>query len=161
MRRRHAIAGALGLWFTQSIGAPRQLAEVVSWPRLRLLDGTEIEPAQWRGRSVLVVFWATWCGHCKRHIERLNRLYAAGNETSPRVLAIAIDGDAVSVARHVRAQGWTLPVALDEGRLRPLLTDRRSVPLSVLVGPEGQVRERIPGEMSEEDIRQLLRGRSG
>lgn len=161
MRRRQAIAGALGLWLTQAAGAPGQLAKVVSWPRLRLLDGTEIEPAQWQGRSVLVVFWATWCSYCKRHNERLSRLYAARDETSPRVLALSVDGDAASVARHVRAQGWTFPVALDEGRLRPQLTDRLSVPLTVLIGPEGQVRERIPGEMTEDDLRQLLRPRAG
>lgn len=158
-RRRRVLTAALALavpgWGAAAASAP---ADVVTWPRVRLIDGTELDPGYWQGRGALVVFWATWCGYCKRHNERLNRLLARRREAGPRVLMVAIDSEHGLVLRHVQAQGWNLPVALDEGRLRPVFTDQRTVPLTIVVGPQGQVRQRIPGEMTEDDLRELLLG---
>lgn len=152
------VVGALGLALCSAQAPAAQPAGAVAWPRLRLVDGTEIAPADWRDRSAIVVFWATWCPYCKRHNDRLSGLYAAAGVAAPRVLAVAIDGDLASVRRHVAAQGWTFPVTLDDGRLRSLLAVQRTVPMTVSIGPDGVVRQRIPGEMTEDDLRQLMGG---
>jgi thiol-disulfide isomerase/thioredoxin len=146
-------AGALALG-----GAAAPAAAVpIRWPALQLVDGSVRTAEHWTGTPMIVVFWATWCSFCKRHNARLDRLFAEVDAGQLRILGLAIDGTAPSVARHVRAHGWRFPVALDDGTLRPQFTDRRMVPMTCLVDRAGLVRERIPGEMDEPDVLALPR----
>ncbi|MFN0184161.1 MAG: TlpA disulfide reductase family protein [Aquabacterium sp.] len=127
----------------------------VRWPTLQPVVGPPIEPAQLDGRPVILVFWATWCGFCERHNARIERLHRAVDPQALRIVGMAIDGDAASVARLARQRGWTFPQVLDEGRLRPRFTPRRLVPMTCVVDAQGQPQPCIPGEMSEDDVMAL------
>jgi thiol-disulfide isomerase/thioredoxin len=154
--RRRWLLGAAAV----SLGGatlPSRAASPIRWPALQLVDGSTRDAEHWVGTPLVVVFWATWCSFCKRHNARLERLFSTIDAHQLRILGLAIDGNAQSVARHVRAQGWRFPVALDDGSLRPQFTERRMVPMTCLVDRTGVVRERIPGEMDEPDVLALPR----
>jgi thiol-disulfide isomerase/thioredoxin len=154
--RRRWLLGAAAVAL-QGTAMPAAAALPIRWPTLQLVDGSTRAADHWAGTPLVVVFWATWCSFCKRHNARLERLYSTIDAQQLRILGLAIDGTAPSVARHVRAHGWRFPVALDDGTLRPQFTERRMVPMTCLVDRTGVVRERIPGEMDEADVLALPR----
>jgi len=129
----------------------------VNWSGLKLAAGTQLDPARLKGSPVIVVFWATWCGFCERHNARVDRLHRALGGQPQQVLGVAIDGNAESVGRFVRAKGWTFPVAVDDGSIRRQFTARRMVPMTCLVDAAGTIGQCIPGEMSDDDVMSLAR----
>lgn len=154
--RRAWLACAAGVCSATSVWA-QTASPPLAWPVVRLIDGRTLPPEHWLGKPAMVVFWATWCAYCKRHNARLDQLHALLGARGPRILGVAIDGDAASVGRTVAAQGWRFPVTVDDGRLRPLFTERRMVPMTCVVDAEGLITQRIPGEMAEGDVQALGR----
>lgn len=161
-RRVVACAAAAGLALAGGAARPKPSGgdpRTIAWPAsLPLVDGRTFEAPIGRGRSGIVVFWATWCGYCERHNARLEQLHRALPAGGPLVVGVAIDGTAAEVARFLRQRGWTFPVALDPGRLRAQFTARRVVPTTALVDATGALRELIPGELTQEDVMGLPRG---
>ena len=159
LTRRRWLASTAGLCSAGTVSAPAASVPL-GWPSVRLIDGQTLPAQHWRGTPAIVVFWATWCAYCKRHNARLDRLHASLAGRGPRVLGVAVDGDAASVARVIDSQGWRFPVTVDDGTLRPLFTERRVVPMTCVVDAKGVVTQRIPGEMTDEDIQSLARALS-
>ncbi len=158
MRRGCLIAGAacgLGLMIGGSAHAGAAAkGDVIAMPALPLIDGGRIEPAEWKDRAAVIVFWATDCAYCKRHNARLDKLYQAigARRSDLLIVGIATDGDLQAVRRHVADHGLHFPVALEPPGLRSMLTDRRVIPTTILLDRQGRLLFAIPGEMSEEDL---------
>lgn len=164
MRRRRTVATlAAGLVAAALTAAPALASgagpTVVTWSSLKLVDGSTLDAGRLGASPVVVVFWATWCGFCERHNARVERLYRSLQGGAPLVVGVAIDGDAASVARMARDRGWTFPVAVDNGSVRRQFTPRRLVPMTCVVAAGGQLRQCIPGEMSDDDVMAL--GKAG
>jgi hypothetical protein len=129
----------------------------VEWPPLRLLDGRTLAPDSWHGLAAVLVVWSVRCPFCVRHNPRIEALHRASAGRPLRVLGAAIDTDVESVRRHVREHGLTFPVTLDADALRARFALRRVTPTTVTFDRGGRLLQRIPGEMSEDDVRALIR----
>lgn len=141
--------------------ARAQMSDILSpvdWPEIILLDGRRFDPASWHGRPAIVVFWATYCPFCKRHNARIDKLYRATLGQPLQVLGVALDNDDESVRRYLAVNAYSFPVAMDGGRLRKRLTQRRVIPMTCVLDRHGRVVQAIPGEMSEEDVFGLAQG---
>ncbi len=153
-----AAAGGLASTFGVSAGAAVTKGERVEWPPVLLLDGRKIEPADWKGKAAVVVFWSVDCAYCRRHNARLDKLYrelqASGSKL--QILGVATDTDAQAVRSFLLDKDYRFPVTLDKG-LRAQLTERKVVPMTVLIDRQGLFLMAIPGEMSEDDLLGLAR----
>jgi len=127
------------------------------WPRLRLLDGSTLEPGAWRGQAIVLVVWATYCPYCRRHNPRIESLHRASAGLPLRVIGAALDRDAELVRRHAREHGFTFPITLDAEPLRERFGLRRVIPTTVTFDRRGRLLQRIPGEMAEDDVRALAK----
>ena len=78
------------------------------------LDGTSLRMADWRGRPLVLNFWATWCGPCVTEMPLLDRFAKEQSSSGWRVLALAIDR--IELVRHfVAERSLALPIALAGG----------------------------------------------
>ena len=110
---------------------------------------------------VLAVLWSVDCAFCQRHNQRLNAL--AAEIPGAAVLGVSVDGDAAAVRRTVEKRGYGFPVVVDGSggcALRPQLTPRRLVPMTCWLGTAPTAPRCIPGEMSDDDLRELLRAQA-
>jgi peroxiredoxin len=102
------------------------------------LNGPSIRLTDYRGRVVLLNFWATWCPACQSEMPALERLYQAFKARGFAVLAISIDADGRSaVEPFVRERPFTVPIGLDP---KMTVADRygvQALPTTVLVDRNG------------------------
>ncbi len=83
-------------------------------PSFKLTDvttGKPIDQSQWRGKVVLLNFWATWCGPCVIEMPLLDRFARAQGSRGWQVLALAVD-QVDPVRRFIAERGLKLPVAI-------------------------------------------------
>jgi len=105
---------------------------------LHTLDGKSLTLASLRGEVVVVNFWASWCPPCRKELPALaalnDRLAGHG-----RVIAVSIDRDLRNVERFAKANHLSMTVAHDgpDGLARQL--DLKSVPLTLVLGRDGEV----------------------
>ena len=114
-----------------------------------------------RRGPVLAVLWSVDCAFCHRHNERLNVL--AAEYPGAAILGIAVDASASRVRQATERRGYGFPVIVDgtgDCALRPQLTPRRLVPMTCWLGEAPTQPRCIPGEMSDDDLRELLRAQA-
>jgi cytochrome c biogenesis protein CcmG/thiol:disulfide interchange protein DsbE len=84
---------ALGLAAIVLLGGsgPPKVGDVAPPFELTLIDGTKVSLEALRGQVVVLNFWATWCGPCKRELPTLDRYYDIQKEHGLKVFAIATE----------------------------------------------------------------------
>ena len=122
---------------------------------LTRLDGPVVNLASFRGKVVLVNFWATWCPACRTELPILDRLQGMAGRKDLQVLAISLDrGGRAAVAPFVRDLRLRhLDICLDP-ESRTVSDDDRSatpfrpygMPITYLVDPAGEVKGYLAGE---------------
>jgi thiol-disulfide isomerase/thioredoxin len=119
-------------------GYAARVATALATRPLRKLGGGTLEPSALRDRVVVLNFWASWCGPCRRELPRLAEL---DRELSPggRVVAVSIDADPRNAADFARRHAPGLAVYHDgpDGLARAL--DLPALPWTVVVGRSGEV----------------------
>jgi peroxiredoxin len=104
-------------------------------------EGGKLALADFRGRVVLLNFWATWCGPCKEEMPAMERLYQKFRQQGLVVLAVSNDseGSTRSVAHFVKESGFTFPVGLDPGLRVASLYGVRVLPASLIIDRKGSI----------------------
>lgn len=103
---------------------------------LQNLDGERVSLRDYRGRQVVLNFWATWCGPCRVEVPSFSS-FAREHPEIP-VLGIAVDGTPDELRRGAEELGIDYPVLVgDAATVRAY--GASTVPTTVVVGPEGEV----------------------
>jgi thiol-disulfide isomerase/thioredoxin len=122
---------------------------------LRLLDGTTLDLAGTRGTPLVLDFWASWCGPCRRGLPHVDAL-ARELGTTARVVAVNAESEPESLQRQLRSElKLGLPMAVDGARLAAAL-HVESLPTTVVVDATGRVRETFVGAAPQADLREAL-----
>lgn len=113
---------------------------------VRNLKGGKASLSDYRGKIVLINFWATWCGPCKAEMPSMEALYRSHRRDDFEILAVSIDlGDEAPVRSFIEDFGFTFPVLLDSQFDVNDLFQIRVVPTSIVVDRKGVVAERLLG----------------
>ncbi len=115
------------------VGKPLELAGVTAL-------GTSLDWKSYRGKVVLVDFWATWCGPCLREMPHVKALYEKHQERGFDVVGISLDKDLDALAKFLEenALPWTT-LAGEETEQLAAKCGVRGIPTMMLVDKDGQV----------------------
>lgn len=104
------------------------------------VDGRSHRLADYRGKVVLVNFWASWCGPCREEIPSLERLRRSLRGEPFVILAVNEEESPQTVRRFTSRIGLGSVVLLDREGEAARAWGARALPSSFVIGPDGRVR---------------------
>jgi len=125
------------------------------------LSGQKIDLADYKGKVVLLNFWASWCPHCRRLIPALVGFEDQYYQKGLRVVGIAVSDHKQAVQSFYQHGNLNYPIAMGDANTRKLYGGITGLPTTVLIGRDGRVYSRFEGEPRdvgtlEEGIKGLL-----
>lgn len=123
-------------------------------PVLTLHPDEPVRLSDYRGKWLLINYWAIWCKPCREEVPELNRLHQADDI---EVFAINFDrqlGDVLT--GQARELGIAFPLLLTDPL--PIFTQKSpsGLPATLVIGPDGQFRQWLMGPQDELKVRQAL-----
>jgi peroxiredoxin len=132
------------------LGHPAPDFEVTS------LDGKPIRLSSFRGKTVLIDFWATWCGPCREGLPETNHLAELGETHNLHVMAVSGE-EAETVRGFLKAKGYRFPAYLDPGGRAQALYKVGAIPTTVVIDAEGRLIAYLVGLHEPSDVESALR----
>jgi peroxiredoxin len=113
--------------------------------------------SQYRGKVVLLNFWATWCTPCTQEMPAMEKAYDRLKDKGFVVLAVNELEDVNQVKAHIKEHGHTFTVLLDPNNDVANLYGVYGLPVTVFIDQQGIVREYIKGGLlTEERIHRIF-----
>jgi thiol-disulfide isomerase/thioredoxin len=149
------------------LGSPAVAQVLKPWsggatPPLELSDlqGTRHRLADYRGKVVMVNFWATWCVPCRDEMPSIERLRASLEGRRFAVLAVNLAEPESRIRKFLEAVPVRFPVLLDRDTQASKAWQARLLPATYIVGPDGAIRYRHVGELdwSRPEVREAILG---
>jgi peroxiredoxin len=116
------------------------------------LNGTPHSLRQYRGKIVLMNFWATWCKPCTTEMPAMQTIYDKLKDKGFVVLAINELEDEAKVREHIKTYGHTFTVLMDPDNKVANQFGVFGLPVSVFIDQQGKVQEYIKGGLLTEQI---------
>jgi thiol-disulfide isomerase/thioredoxin len=125
------------------------------------LNGHKLDFADYKGKVVLLDFWATWCRPCRDEIPEFVRLGNQYRDRGFQVIGIAVDDSPKAVREFYRDVNMNYPIALATPELRKLYGGIHSLPTTLLIGRDGRIYDSVEGAPAdlhgfEQEIKMLL-----
>ena len=103
------------------------------------LSGEPLRLSSYRGKVVLLDFWATWCDPCRDEIPRFNVLQDKYANRGLQIIGVSMD-DSLGPVRDFQKQfKMNYPVVMGSARIGELYGGILGLPVAVLIGPDGRI----------------------
>jgi len=116
------------------------------------LDGKPNSLSQYRGKIVLLNFWATWCKPCTTEMPAMQASFDRFRDQGFVVLAINELEDDAKVREHIKTYGHTFTVLMDPDNQVANQFGVYGLPVSVFIDQQGKVQEYIKGGLLTEQL---------
>lgn len=136
------------------------MAQSSKAPQLTLKDlkGREFRLSDYRGKVVLLNFWATWCPPCRAEIPELIKKQKMYGPQGLQIVGITYPPQKTAEVRNfVRRLRLNYPIALGTKATKSMYTSSEALPLTVVIDRDGLVREVIEGLMYEDEFDQKVK----
>ena len=124
------------------------------------LDHRKLDLRAYRGKVVLLDFWATWCASCQIEMPRFVAWQSQYGPRGLQIIGISMDDDP-ALARKMYENEVEYPVAMGDEKLGTLYGGVLGLPLAFLIDSQGKVQAQFRGEtdlnLIEEQFKPLLR----
>lgn len=124
-------------------------------------SGDAVDVSKYRGRVVLVQFWATWCEPCKADMPTLKDMLQKYGQSGFSIIGVNLDSSQREMAQYVQENRLAWPQIFEEGGLDSRPANELGIltlPTMILIGPDGKVVNRnIHVAELDKELKQLIR----
>jgi thiol-disulfide isomerase/thioredoxin len=122
-------------------------------------SGQQHNLSQWRGKTLVVNFWATWCNPCVEEMPELSALQNSSNNKSLQIIGIGIDS-APNISEFSLKNKITYPLyvadTLGVELGRKFGNQAGGLPFTVIITPNGQIKKSYLGRLKLDELRKDL-----
>jgi thiol-disulfide isomerase/thioredoxin len=133
-------------------------------PKLELRDveGRALRLSDYKGKVVLLNFWATWCAPCRAEIPDLVKWQREYKSKGLQVIGVTYPPEELAEVREfIKSIKVNYPVALGDEQTKAMFDEGETLPVTVVIDKDGMIREVIQGiifpEEFEQKVKPLLR----
>ncbi len=155
MMRTAITATLLVVFFSLVLGQGEKPA-----PKLELRDveGRALRLSDYKGKVVLLNFWATWCAPCRAEMPDLVKWQREYKSRGLQVIGVTYPPEELAEVREfIKNIGVNYPIALGDERTKALFDKGETLPVTVVVDKKGMVREFIQGILFPEEFEQKVK----
>jgi thiol-disulfide isomerase/thioredoxin len=125
---------------------------------LKDIQGRRIRLSDYRGKVVLVNFWATWCPPCRAEIPDLIRLQREYGSRGLQVIGVTYPPQKLAeVRRFVQKAKVNYPIGLGTNEMKLLFTKSEELPVTIVIGTDGRIRDIIEGILLADEFEQKIK----
>ncbi|WMJ24038.1 TlpA disulfide reductase family protein [Paludicola sp. MB14-C6] len=118
-------------------------------------NGKEVQLSDFKGKSVVLNFWASWCGPCQSEMPHFNKIYQENKNEIQFMMVDLVDGQRETVEKgkkFILDNKYTFPVFFDTTQEAGMTYGITSIPSTLLIDKEGNVVKAFAGVMDEETL---------
>ena len=128
---------------------------------LKDMNGVDVKLASFKGKPIVVNFWATWCGPCRAEIPslvELNTQYSAEGKDVV-ILGISVDDPIEKLKPYATQMKMNYPVLVGNGRddVQDAFGPLWGIPVTVFIDREGRIAKKHSGIASKEQFEQEIK----
>lgn len=127
---------------------------------LMTLDGKEAKLSDYRGKKVILNFWATWCPPCKAEIPHMEKYYKkSAKDDNVEILAVNLkksDKDEHYIKDFVKSYDMTYPVLLDTDGEQQEQYQIVTIPTTYFIDTKGKIQTTITGPMDQKKMSDII-----
>ena len=129
-------------------------------PRFALkdLNGRTVRLSDYRGKVVLINFWATWCPPCRAEMPDLIRLQRQHGKDGLQIIGVTYPPEKKArVRRFARSLKVNYPIILGTREFKARFSSEETLPLTVVINRDGKVSEIISGILLREEFNEKIK----
>lgn len=143
--------------------------ETVPAPDFTLIDqyGNEHTLSDYKGKTVFLNFWATWCGPCRSEMPEIQELYEKYGENKDELVVLGVatpnlgrEGSAEDIAKFLKDQGYTFPTVMDDTGFISAMYGISAYPTTFMIDVNGNVygyvASALTGDIMESIVQQTM-----
>ena len=115
---------------------------------LPLLSGENATLSSFRGKVVILNFWATWCPPCRAEMPSMEILYKRYKDQGLEILAVDIGENANTVRQFIQKNNYSFPVLLDTTKQTSAIYGVEAIPTTYIIDRNGKIIGRIIGSIN-------------
>lgn len=146
------------LFALAALAVPARAGEPQAPPfSLRSLDGRMVRLSDYRGKAVVLDFWATWCKPCRASMPHLNDMQ---DRYGARLVVVGVsidDGGNQAVKRFADDLGIKFKVAMADERVLEAYGPIRSIPTTFFINRRGEIARRVVGYIDRETMESYVK----
>jgi peroxiredoxin len=126
-------------------GVAGQTAVMPEWS-LKDVKGKTVRTADFKGKVVILNFWATWCGPCRAEIPNFIALQKQYEKQGLVIVGLSVDEDGADVVKlFAQRLGMNYPVVLADQKIQEAFGGIEAVPTTFIIDHDGRVLKKHPG----------------
>lgn len=125
-------------------------------------DGKSVKISDYRGKAVVLDFWASWCGPCRQEIPNLKAIYDEYKDKDVAFLSVSIDSKKADWTKAVKAEQmlWTQAWVKDSGKAVMTTMQFGGIPFILVLDKEGRIyKKNVRGNQIREALKEVLSGK--
>jgi cytochrome c biogenesis protein CcmG/thiol:disulfide interchange protein DsbE len=124
---------------------------------LKDINGKAVSLSDYRGKVVVLNFWATWCSPCIREIPDFNDLQKKYGSAGLQFLGVAVDDEGLAkVKPWAESHGIAYPVLLPDQEIFKKYGDMSAIPVTIIIDRNGNITERYVGARQKQVLEEKL-----
>ncbi|HEY6929998.1 MAG TPA: TlpA disulfide reductase family protein [Thermoanaerobaculia bacterium] len=123
--------------------------------QLESIDGKMVKLSDFKGKTVLLNFWATWCGPCRAEMPWLVDLYTKYRDAGLEIVGVSMDQNAVHrprVVPYIREKNVTYTILYGNDRVAAAYDGVPLLPTSFFIGSDGKIVGEFEGIKTKNDL---------